>query len=236
MKKIPAIELIGVNKTYEIHHDKPTLMEKIMKGKHETFQAIPYLDFTVWKGETVGLIGPNGSGKTTLLKMIAGITSPTSGKILRHGKVVSLIDLEAGFHEDLSGVQNIQVNGMLLGLSRTFIHSSLKSIIRFADIGNFIDVPLYTYSAGMKLRLGFAIAVHTNPDIIILDESMAVGDGNFYQKVRQKIQEFHRAHKTLVIASHNIPEVYATCSRIIHIEHGIIKKEEVRKNKNWETV
>lgn len=225
-RRDPALQIIKVSKIYEIHHEKPTLMEHILKRRRETFQALRNVTLTVERGEKVGIIGPNGSGKTTLLKIIAGITTPTSGSVIARGKIVSLIDLEAGFHEDLSGIQNIELNGMLLGLSRTYIQTQLRSIISFANIGGFIDVPLYTYSAGMKLRLGFAIAVHTRPDIILLDESMAVGDQEFRHKAEEKIQEFHKQNKTIIMVSHDLSNIYKLCSRVIHLEHGVIKQIE----------
>ena len=140
-----AIQLTNVSKKYEIHHEKPTLVEKFVKGPNETFWALRDINLTIKKGERVGIIGPNGSGKTTLLKIIAGITSHTTGTVETLGKIVSLIDLTAGFHADLSGYQNIFLNGMLLGLSKKEINKSIPAIIEFADIKQFIDAPLFTF-------------------------------------------------------------------------------------------
>ncbi len=215
-----AVQLLGVSKKYVIHHEKPTLVEKFIQRKYETFWALNEMDLTIRKGEKLGIIGPNGSGKTTLLKIIAGITSPTTGTVKRKGKVVSLIDLEAGFHPELSGIQNIYLNGMLLGMSKRTIDQKLRAIIEFADIGQFIDVPLYTYSEGMMLRLGFSVAIQSNPDILILDEGLGVGDTQFRKKSQQVLKQMIRNNKTFIIASHWIEFVYENCETIIELRHG----------------
>lgn len=217
-----AIKLVGVSKKYEIHHEKPTLVEKFVKGKNETFWALQNINLTLRKGEKVGIIGPNGSGKTTLLKIIAGITTPTHGTITIHGKVVSLIDLEAGFHMDLTGIQNIYLNGMLLGMNKTEISQKLHLIIDFADIRQFIDVPLYTYSDGMKFRLGFSIAAHANPDIIVLDEGIITGDLHFQKKVANKIKQICRKNVTLLIVSQSESILRNYTTKLILINHGTI--------------
>src|SRR3990167_10056105 len=155
-----VITLTEVTKSYTIHHEKPTLVEHLINGRNESFNALEDINLEIKKGEKIGIIGPNGSGKTTLLKIIAGITSPTMGIVKTSGMIVSLIDLEAGFHPDLTGEQNIVLNGMLLGMTRAEIAKKHQAIVRFAGIGQFIDAPLYTYSSGMMLRLGFAVAVH----------------------------------------------------------------------------
>lgn len=215
-----AIELTNVSKKYEIHHDKPTLVEKLTHGRNEIFWALQDINITIKKGERIGIIGPNGAGKTTLLKIIAGITHPTSGTVFRNGKTVSLIDLEAGFHPDLTGLQNAYLNGMLLGMTRRQIEQALPSIIEFADIGQFIDVPLFTYSFGMKLRLGFSIAIHSNPDILILDESLGVGDVKFKNKSQRALKKLIRQHKTFILASHWMEFVNENCDRIIELKNG----------------
>lgn len=218
-----AIQLSGVGKRYEIHHEKPTLVEKFTTGNTEIFWAVRHVDLTIQKGEKVGIIGRNGSGKTTLLKLIAGITTPTEGQIRTRGKVVSLIDLSAGFHPDLTGYQNIFVNGMLLGLSKRDIHKKLDDIIAFADIRQFIDAPLFTYSNGMALRLGFAVAVHADPDILLLDENLSAGDSNFQKKSKKKIQDFFRQGKTIVVVTQNLPFIAKTCSRFVYLKRGTVE-------------
>lgn len=215
-----AIQLSHISKKYEIHHEKPTLVEKFVNGPNETFWALTDINLTIHQGEKIGIIGPNGSGKTTILKIIAGITTPTTGSIKTVGKVISLIDLAAGFHEDLTGEQNIYLNGMLLGMKKEEIRSKLSSIIRFADIKQFIDTPLFTYSSGMKLRLGFAVAVHADPDILILDEGLSVGDENFQKKAFSKIQQFFRQGKTILTVTHNMLYITEYCNRVILLREG----------------
>lgn len=220
MKNNLAIKLINVSKKYTIHHEKPTLAERIFNGSTEEFWALKYINITIKKGEKIGIIGPNGSGKTTLLKIIAGVTSPTSGEILTNGKIVSLIDLEAGFHPDLTGEQNISLNGMLLGMSKQEIMEKLSAIIKFADIGQFIDTPLFTYSEGMRLRLGFSIAVHAEPDILILDEGLSAGDNNFQKKAAVKLQNFFFQGKTIIVVSHWFDFLKKNCQRILIVNKG----------------
>jgi ABC-type polysaccharide/polyol phosphate transport system ATPase subunit len=217
-----AIQLTNVSKKYEIHHEKPTLVEKFIKGKNETFWALRDINLNIKKGEKIGIIGLNGSGKTTLLKIITGITTPTSGTVATHGRIVSLIDLEAGFHLDLTGIQNIFLNGILLGVNSEEIKHQLSAIIKFADIGQFIDAPLFTYSLGMKLRLGFAIAVYANPDILILDEGLGVGDEYFQKRCFAKIQEFFQQKKTILTVSHYTEYIKRDYQRILLLEKGKI--------------
>ena len=219
-----AIRLTNISKRYTIHHEKPTLVEKLVR-RDETFWALRDINLTIKKGERVGIIGHNGSGKTTLLKIIAGITTPTTGTVETRGRIVSLIDLEAGFHPDLTGIQNIFLNGMLLGMKKDEIEHKLDAIIRFADIRQFIDVPLYTYSNGMKLRLGFSIAVHANPDILILDEGMSVGDKAFQEKTKKKLDEFFRKKITLLMVSHHASVLKNICRRFLILSGGSMKND-----------
>lgn len=217
----PAIVLTNINKIYTIQHEKPTLVEKLVT-KRETFQALKDVTITINKGERVGIIGPNGSGKTSLLKIIAGITTPTSGSMQVNGNIVSLIDLEAGFHSDLTGEQNIYLNGLLLGMSRSEISRKIKAIIDFADIGNFIDAPLFTYSAGMKLRLGFSIATNAKPDILILDEGLSYGDKSFTKKAIKKIRSFIHNQCTILLVSHQYETISEICTSFIGLKQGEI--------------
>jgi ABC-2 type transport system ATP-binding protein len=215
-----AIQLTNISKKYEIHHEKPTLVEKFIKGRNETFWALKNIDLLIKKGERIGIVGPNGSGKTTLLKIIAGITTPSRGTVQTFGRIVSLIDLEAGFHQDLTGLQNIYLNGILLGMSRSELDKKTFSIIQFADIRQFIDAPLFTYSSGMALRLGFAVAVHADPTILLLDEGLSVGDKNFRKKSTNKIHELMRKNITVVMVSHQLDMMKTLCSRFIILEKG----------------
>lgn len=223
MKKEIAIQLRQVTKRYILHHEKPTFAEQVLYRKNkEIFTALDAIDLTIYKGQKVGIVGPNGSGKTTLLKLISGITTPTHGQILTQGKVVSLIDLEAGFHPDLTGEENIFLNGLVIGMGKEEIKSRFSEIVAFADIGGFIDAPLYTYSEGMKLRLGFSIAVHANPDILILDEGITAGDSSFQKKSGQKIEEFFAQKKTILVVTHWLDFIRQHCNRIITMEQATI--------------
>lgn len=220
-----AIQLRGVSKKYILHHEKPTLVENIIKSKqNEQFWALKNIDLTVRKGDRVGIIGKNGSGKTTLLEILARITVPTRGKVTTSGKIVSLIELEAGFHPELTGEENIYLNGLLVGMTKRELNKKLKKIIAFADIGSFIDAPFYTYSEGMKLRLGFSIVVHTNPEIILLDENFSVGDKEFSTKSYNKIQEFIEEGKTIIMVSHRMDIIKEKCNKVIWLDKGKIKK------------
>lgn len=229
MKNI-AIKLTNISKQYTIHHEKPTLVEKFIKNKssfkQEKFWALKNVNFTINKGELVGIVGSNGSGKTTLLKIITGITIPTTGKVKTYGKVVSLIDLEAGFHEDLSGYHNIYINGMLLGMKNDEIKDKLASIIDFADIKQFIDTPLFTYSAGMKLRLGFSILIHSNPDIVVLDEGMGAEDQNFKKKSKAALYDLVKLNKTVLFVTQEIKLIKSACDKMITLDKGGIFKCE----------
>jgi ABC-type polysaccharide/polyol phosphate transport system ATPase subunit len=224
-KNAYVISLENVSKEYFIHHEKPTLVEKFFKGRDEKFLALKNIDLRVTRGESIGIMGANGSGKTTLLKIITGITSQTSGKVSVTGRVISLIDLNAGFHEDLSGFQNIYLNGMFIGMRKKEINRKLKAIISFAGIRQFIDAPFFTYSQGMKLRLGFSVAVHSNPDILLLDENLSVGDEEFGIKSRDAIRQFRKQKKTILIASHWRYFVKQNCKRIIILNEGEIKSD-----------
>ncbi len=220
-----AIKLTSISKKYTIHHEKPTLIERLVKGKNEEFLALKDINLAIKKGERVGIIGPNGSGKTTLLKIMSGITAPSSGNVYVNGRIVSLIDLEAGFHLDLSGYENIFLSGMILGMSKAEITRKLDKIISFADIRQFIDTSLFTYSEGMKLRLGFSIAIHADPDILILDEALSVGDRNFQIKARKKIQQLFTKNKTIIMVSHWTELIKANCQHIFLLKRGRISKE-----------
>lgn len=194
----------------------------ILRGtKHkERFLALSDLSLKIFKGERVALFGDNGAGKTTLLKLLTGITEPSSGEIKRFGKVVSLIDITAGFHQEFSGRENIALNAVLLGLDLRKIRQIEESVIAFSGIAKFIDQPLYTYSSGMMLRLGFAIAIHAEPEILILDEGIIVGDQNFQKKAYDKVEEIFAAGKTIVVCSHMLPLLKRLCERFIWLDQG----------------
>lgn len=227
MKKrnIIAIKLEKVTKKYTLHHEKPTFIENVIgRGSAEQFVALKDISLTINKGEKIGIIGSNGSGKTTLLKVIVGITTPNSGAVSTQGKIVSLIDIEAGFHPDLTGEENIFLNGLLLGMDKDEVKKKFLKIVAFANIRQFIDAPLYTYSSGMKMRLGFAIAVHANPDILILDEGILTGDQDFQAKLSKKINKLFKQQKTILVVTHWLDFLRQNCEKIIWIDKGKIKQ------------
>ena len=221
-----AIRLTNVSKKYTIHHEKPTLAENVLsRKKNEEFWALKDINLEIKKGERVGIIGSNGSGKTTLLEIIAGITTPTEGEVYTNGKLVSLIELEAGFHPELTGEENIYLNGLLVGMSKEEIRRKLKKIINFADIGQFIDAPFYTYSSGMALRLAFSIAIHADPDILLLDENISVGDDKFKKATVNKARGLFRIGKTIITVSHDLKFVRDNCDIIFWLNKGRIVKK-----------
>ncbi len=219
-----AIQLTNLSKQYSLHHEKPTLAEKLFsRTRKEKIWALKDISLTIMAGEKIGIVGSNGSGKTTLLSIIAGITEPTRGQAIVNGRVAALIGLEAGFHPELTGEENIYLNGMLLGMSRREIKAKLKQIIAFAELEKFIDVPLHAYSNGMKMRLGFSIAIAADPDILLIDEALSVGDQAFQKKSRQAIEHFFRQGKTIILVSHYPTTIQKLCPRAIWLENGQIK-------------
>jgi ABC-type polysaccharide/polyol phosphate transport system ATPase subunit len=182
--------------------------------------ALAGVDFTVARGEAFGVIGGNGSGKSTLLKLIAGILQPTSGRVVVDGRVAALIELGAGFHPEISGRENVYVNGAILGLSRREIDRRLESIVAFSGLADFIDEPVKNYSSGMYVRLGFAVAVHTDPDVLLVDEVLAVGDEAFAHKCLRRIEEMLAAGRTLLFVSHSLDLVEALCDRVLWLDDG----------------
>ncbi len=182
--------------------------------------ALTDVTLRVAAGETVGVVGANGSGKSTLLKLLAGILRPTSGEVRVSGRLAALLELGAGFHPEISGRENIEVAGLLLGLSKREIAARLPEIVRFAGVEEFLDAPVKTYSSGMAVRLGFAVAAHSDPDVLLVDEVLAVGDEAFAHKCLEKFSEFERAGKTLVFVSHDLALVSARCRRAVWLERG----------------
>ncbi len=184
--------------------------------------ALTEVSFRVEPGETVGVIGANGSGKSTLLKLLAGIVRPTSGSVEVDGRLAALLELGAGFHPEISGRENVEVAGLLLGLSKREVAAKLPEIVRFAGVEEFLDAPVKTYSSGMAVRLGFAVAAHSDPDLLLVDEVLAVGDEAFAHRCLEKFSEFERAGKTLLFVSHDLALVSARCRRAIWLDHGRI--------------
>lgn len=189
---------------------------------YHDFEALKGISFVIRKGETVAIIGRNGSGKSTILKIIAGVYRPTAGQVSVSGQVGALIELGAGFHPDLTGRENIVINGLLLGLSKQEIQSREQQILDFAELGDFIDSPVKQYSSGMFMRLGFAIATEIDPDILLIDEILAVGDESFKHKCVARIDDFRRRGKTIVFVSHNLAAVRQLCHRALMIDGGVL--------------
>lgn len=191
----------------------------------QKFWALRGINLTIYPGEVVGLVGPNGAGKTTLLKTLAGILGPDRGRVVVRGKVGCLMSFGVGFKPNLSGRENVFVNGSILGLSQREIAERLNDIIEFSELGDFIDAPVRTYSAGMKGRLGFSIAVYIDPDVLLLDEVLSVGDAAFRAKAGSILDRFRDAKKTVVIASHTMSLIRDACTRAIWLDNGRIKLE-----------
>jgi ABC-type polysaccharide/polyol phosphate transport system ATPase subunit len=226
-----AIALERVSKSYRLWGRrsqfatlKSALLKRDLKLEPEaSVAALKSVSFAVDRGEAFGIIGRNGSGKSTLLKLISGILKPTSGRIHVGGRIAALIELGAGFHPEITGRENIYINGIMLGLTRKEIDARFASIVDFSGIGPFIDQPVKTYSSGMYVRLGFAVAVHVDPDILLIDEVLSVGDEEFSAKCVAKIQEMKYRGVTLVFVTHQLDQVRNLCDRALWLDHGEIK-------------
>jgi ABC-2 type transport system ATP-binding protein len=221
-----AIEVRGISKEFVLRHTR-SIKEAfvwIMKGRKgdlsKKFHALDGVSLTVQQGETVALLGLNGSGKSTLLKHISGVMLPDTGTVQTRGRVAGLIEVGAGFHPDLSGRDNVYLNGAILGMSEEQIEERFESILDFSEIGQFIDTEVKFYSSGMYLRLAFSVAVHTDPEIFLVDEILAVGDEPFQKKCLSKIKELAAAGKTLVVVSHDLDLISQICERGVLLEHG----------------
>jgi ABC-2 type transport system ATP-binding protein len=222
----PAIRADGISKRFLIHRKRSTSLKERFIRRHqeaEEFWAVRDLTIDIERGETVGLIGANGSGKSTTLKLLAGILQPTSGSVTVNGRIASLLELGAGFNGELSGRDNIYLNASLLGLSRKEVDKHFDAIVEFSELAPFIDNQVKNYSSGMYVRLGFAVAVHIDPDILLVDEVLAVGDEAFQEKCLRKIEEFQREGRTILLVSHSLDLVEKICTRSVVLDHGRVK-------------
>jgi ABC-type polysaccharide/polyol phosphate transport system ATPase subunit len=230
---VAAISLDRVSRTYQKYsarHRFQTFKSAIVRGDFfrslrpdELVKAVDDVSLEVEPGTTLGLVGRNGSGKSTLLKLIAGIAKPTAGTVSVRGKISALIELGAGFHPEISGRENVFINGIMLGLSKKEIASKFDEIVKFADLENFIDAPVKTYSSGMFMRLGFSIAINVNPDVLLVDEILAVGDAAFIPKCLDRIDDFRRRKKTIVFVSHDLTMVGKICDKVAWMKDGQLK-------------
>lgn len=232
-----AIEITNMSKQYKLYHDKSVnLKEKLLFTKRNRYERRTVLDnisLTIPKGEAVGLIGVNGCGKSTLLKLIAKIIYPNQGTIVTHGRISSLIELGAGFHPDMTGRENIYTNASIFGLTHKEIEARIDDIIAFSELGDAIDTPVRTYSSGMYMRLAFAVAIHVEADILLVDEILAVGDLAFQAKCFERMKQVRESGTTIIIVSHSLGQIEEICQRTVWLKDGRIvmsgKPQEVHR-------
>ncbi len=220
-----AIKVEDVSKVYKLYH-KPSerLVDALgIAGKHrfKEHRALDHVSFTVKCGETIGIIGTNGSGKSTILKIITGVLSPTSGSVEIAGRISALLELGAGFNMEYTGIENVYLNGMMMGFEKEEMDERLPEILKFADIGDFVNQPCKTYSSGMFVRLAFAVAINIDPEILIVDEALSVGDAFFQAKCYKKFDDFKAQGKTIIFVSHDISSVAKYCDRVILLNQGV---------------
>lgn len=223
-----AVTVEGVSKRFRLYHDRnQSLKAAVMRGRrarYEEFWAVRDVSFSVPTGSTFGLIGENGSGKSTLLKCMAKILRPDEGRIATHGKVSALLELGAGFHPELSGRDNVFLNGAILGLSRREVVRRFDDIVAFAGLERFIDTPVKNYSSGMYVRLGFSVAINVEPDLLLVDEVLAVGDEQFQRRCAEKFAELRASGRTIVLVSHSLASVSAMCDNVAWLDHGTLQR------------
>ena len=230
MKSGNAIEVKNMTKKFNVYSDKAnTLKEKMMfwsRNNKEVRTVLKNINVDIKKGETVALIGVNGSGKSTLLKLMTKIIYPTKGTVETNGKLTSLLELGAGFHQDFSGRENIYFNASIFGLSKKEIDKRIDDIIEFSELGDFIDNPVRTYSSGMYMRLAFSVAINVDADILLIDEILAVGDKHFQDKCFKKLEELRDSERTIVIVTHNLDSIKKLCNRAIWIYNGGVRMDD----------
>jgi len=225
----PIIEIQDVSMRFRLSNDRISSLKEFvttaLRGKlqYKEFEALKHISFSVNRGETVGIIGRNGSGKSTLLKIISGIMKPTSGNVVVNGNVVPMLELGAGFDMDLSGSENVFLNGAILGYTERFLREKYDEIVAFSELGEFIDMPIRNYSSGMLMRLAFSIAAMVEPEILIADEILAVGDEAFQHKSLCRMQEMMSGGTTVLLVSHSLNQIREVCDRVLWIDQGQIK-------------
>lgn len=228
-----VIEFNSVTKSYPLYHHFTggfknlilNLPSALKEARNSSFVAIDDISFSIKKGESVAILGRNGAGKSTTLGLIAGVLRPNKGSVKVNERVSPLLELGGGFHHDLSGIENIQLNGVLLGLSRQQVSDKISSIVEFSELKDFIHQPVRTYSSGMLARLGFSVVAHLDPEILLIDEVLAVGDSAFQKKCHAKMNEFRSKGVTIILVTHNAGDVELLCDRAIWIENHRIKMD-----------
>lgn len=219
-----AVSVEHVSKKFRLYHERnQSLKSAVMRRRrtvHEDFWALKDVSFDVPEGSTFGLIGSNGSGKSTLLKCLANIYTPTEGAIRSNGKIAALLEVGSGFHPELSGRENIYLNGSILGMSRKSVDARFDQIVEFSGVSEFIDQPVKNYSSGMYVRLGFSVAIHVEPEILIVDEVLAVGDAEFQAKCSEKFAEFKKDGRTVILVSHSMGMVKEMCDKVAWLHKG----------------
>lgn len=226
-----VIEISNVSMRFRMNSDKIMSLKEFvttaMRGKlqYQEFTALDHVSFTVRKGETLGLIGHNGAGKSTMLKIISGILKPTEGSVVCRGNVVPMLELGSGFDFDLTGRENIFLNGAILGYSEAFLKAKYDEIVEFSELGAFIETPIRNYSSGMLARLAFSVATMVHPDILIVDEILAVGDAAFQEKSKKRMLELMGGGTTVLFVSHGLNQVEEMCNRVVWLEHGQVQME-----------
>lgn len=223
----PAVRVEALWKNFRLYHERNRYIKAAMlrgrRARYEEFWALQDVNLTVEKGATVGVIGSNGSGKTTLLKCLTGIYTPDRGSVSIDGNLAALLELGAGFHPELSGTENIYLNGSIMGMSRKEIDDKFDSIVEFAGLEQFIDTPVKNFSSGMTVRLGFSIATHVEPEVLLIDEILSVGDQAFQRKSTEKIEQFRRDGRTILVVSHSLGLVQQLCDTVVWLEKGQVK-------------
>lgn len=221
-----AVRATSVAKHYDVYRRPADRLIELVtrRRRHTIFPALEDVSFDVERGETVGIIGQNGAGKSTLLKLLCGVTRPTRGEVETHGTIASILELGTGFHPEFSGRDNAALNAAILGLTAEEVKRRLPAILEFSELGSFIDRPVKTYSSGMYMRLAFSVAVNVDPDILVIDEALAVGDGHFQKKCIDKIHEFQERGKTILFCSHALYYINAICRRTLWLDHGHVMR------------